>query len=199
MNVPTTVLLAALGLASACRGPARYVWAKDLPAASLSDPADLIRPGDLLLVRVWNDGSPGARTQVRGDGRISLPFLGDVSAAGMSPSDLARTLQVKLSRYVKEPRVTVALEEERLVPVSVLGEVANPGTYDLTEGSGVLQALASAGGMTPWANDDRIFVLRRAAGEAKAARIRFTEEALSHGEDRSASFRVRRGDVVVVE
>ena len=199
MKIPTTVLLAVLGLALACRGPGTYVWAKDLPATSLSDPGYLIGPGDLLLVRVWNDESLGGRAKVRSDGRISLPFLDDVSAAGLSPGDLARALEVKLAGYVNQPRVTIALEEEKLVAVSVLGEVAKPGVYDLTAGSGVLQALASAGGMTPWASGDRIFVLRRSGGEAKPTRIRFTEQALAQAEDRSASFRLRRGDVVVVE
>ncbi len=121
------------------------------------------------------------------------------AAAGMSPDALARALEVRLTGYVNAPRVTVALEEEKLVAVSVLGEVAKPGSYDLTAGSGVLQALASAGGMTPWASNDRIFVLRRSGGEARPTRIRFTEEALAHGEDRSSAFRLRRGDVVVVE
>jgi polysaccharide export outer membrane protein len=199
VKIPTIVLLAALGLASACRGPGTYVWAKDLPATSLSDPGYVIGAGDLLLVRVWNDEALGGRAKVRSDGRISLPFLDDVAAAGLSPGDLARALEVKLTGYVNAPRVTVALEEEKLVAVSVLGEVAKPGVYDLTAGAGVLQALASAGGTTPWANGDRIFVLRRAGGEAKPTRIRFTEEALAHAVDRSAAFRLRRGDVVVVE
>ncbi len=201
MKIDTTrvFLLAVLGLSSACRGPGAYVWAKDLPAAALSDPGYVIGPGDLLLVRVWNDETLGGRAKVRSDGRISLPFLNDVSAAGMSPDDLAHALEVKLTGYVNAPRVTVALEEEKLVSVSVLGEVTKPGVYDLTAGSGVLQALASAGGMTPWASSDRIFVLRRAGGEARPTRIRFTEEALAHAEDRSSAFRLRRGDVVVVE
>ena len=192
-------LLAALGLSSACRGPGGYVWAKDLPPAALSDPGYVIGPGDLLLVRVWNDETLGGRAKVRSDGRISLPFLNDVAAAGMSPGDLAHALELKLTEYVNAPRVTIALEDEKLVSISVLGEVTRPGVYDLTAGSGVLQALASAGGMTPWASSDRIFVLRRAGGEARPARIRFTEEALAHAEDRSSSFRLRRGDVVVVE
>ncbi len=193
------ILLAAVALSSACSHGGSYVWAKDLPASAMSDPGYLIGAGDLLMVRVWNDESLGGRAKVRSDGRISLPFLDDVAAAGMSPDALARALEVRLAGYVNAPRVTVALEEEKLVPVSVLGEVAKPGVYDLNAGSGVLQALASAGGMTPWATSDRIFVLRRAGGEARPTRIRFTEEALAHAEDRSSSFRLRRGDVVVVE
>lgn len=203
MKIPLNrvFLLAALGLASACRhASGEYVWARDLPGAALSDPGYVIGPGDLLAVRVWNDETLGGRTKVRSDGRISLPFLDDVSAAGMSPGDLARALEVRLAAVVNAPKVTVALEDEKLVAVSVLGEVVKPGVYDLAAGSGVLQALASAGGTTPWASGDRIFVLRRATGgQARPARIRFTQDALSRAEDRSAAFRLRRGDVVVVE
>ncbi|HET8538661.1 MAG TPA: polysaccharide biosynthesis/export family protein [Anaeromyxobacter sp.] len=197
---PTGVfLLATLGLSSACRTAGSYVWAKDLPAAALAEPGYVIAPGDLLLVRVWNDETLGGRAKVRSDGRISLPFLDDVAAAGMSPGDLARALEVRLAGYVNAPRVTIALEEEKLVAVSVVGEVARPGVYDVAAGAGVLQALASAGGMTPWATANRIFVLRRAGGEARPSRIRFTEQALARAEDRSSAFRLRRGDVVVVE
>jgi polysaccharide export outer membrane protein len=81
-----------------------------------------------------------------------------------------------------------------------MGEVAKPGVYELLAGSGVLQALASAGGTTPWASDDRIFVLRRtAAANGRPQRIRFTRDALARAEDASSGFRLRRGDVVVVE
>jgi polysaccharide export outer membrane protein len=197
-HLSTVSLLGALTLASGCSHAGRYVWAKDLPASV--EPGYVIGPGDLLLVRVWNDETLGGRAKVRSDGRISLPFVNDVAAAGLAPGELARTLEAQLAGYVNGPRVSVALEEEKLVAVSVLGEVAKPGVYDLPGGSGVLQALASAGGTTPWANGDRIFVLRKAAAaEARPARIRFTQAALARAEDRSASFRLRRGDVVVVE
>lgn len=201
MNIDTirVILVAALGLSTACGHAGSYVWAKDLPASAMSDPGYVIGPGDLLMVRVWNDDALGGRAKVRSDGRISLPFLDDVAVGGMSPDKLARFLELRLAGYVNAPRVTVALEDEKLVAVSVLGEVTKPGTYDLTAGAGVLQALASAGGMTPWASSDKIFVLRRNAADARPTRIRFTEEALAHAEDSSASFRLRRGDVVVVE
>jgi polysaccharide export outer membrane protein len=150
-------------------------------------------------VRVWNDETLGGRAKVRSDGRISLPFLDDVAAAGLRPDDLARALEVKLATVVNAPRVTVSLEDEKLVAISVLGEVAKPGVYDLTAGAGVLQALASAGGPTPWASADRIFVLRKTGGDARPMRIRFTRDALARAEDRSSAFRLRRGDVVVVE
>ncbi len=201
MNIPAIrpFLLAALVLSSGCASTGKYVWAKDLPASALSDPGYVIGPGDLLAVRVWNDETLGGRAKVRSDGRISLPFLDDVAAAGLRPDDLARALEVKLASVVNAPRVTVSLEDEKLVSISVLGEVAKPGVYDLAAGAGVLQALASAGGPTPWASSDRIFVLRKAGGDARPTRIRFAQAALARAEDRSSAFRLRRGDVVVVE
>ncbi len=196
---PVLLLAAVLPLASACRHAGDYVWARDLPPAPASDAAYVIAPGDVLGVRVWNDEGIGGRARVRSDGKISLPFVEDVAAAGISPRELARALEVRLAGYVNAPRVTVVLEDERQVSVSVLGEVARPGVYDLVAGAGVIQALASAGGTTQWASSDRIFVLRRAADGAKPQRIRFTRDALARAEDRSATFRLRRGDVVVVE
>jgi polysaccharide export outer membrane protein len=193
------LLVTVLGLSSACRHAGEYVWARDVVADSAADPPYVIAPGDVLAVRVWNDEGLGGRTKVRSDGKISLQFVDDVPAAGLSPRDLARSLEVRLAGYVNAPRVTVALEDEKLVSVSVLGEVAKPGVYDLLAGSGVLQALASAGGMTQWASDDGIFVLRRKPEGGPPLRIRFTHDALARAEDASATFRLRRGDVVVVE
>ena len=194
-----TPLLAALALSLACRTAGDFVWARDLPRASTAE-AYAIAPGDLLVVRVWNDDNLGGRARVRSDGKISLPFVDDVPAAGIGPRDLARALELKLTGYENGPHVTVALEEEKLLSVSVLGEVAKPGVYDLAAGSGVLQAIASAGGLTPWATDDRVFVLRRNPdGGPRPLRIRFSREALERAQDSSAAFRLRRGDVVVAE
>lgn len=198
---PTRTLLfvAALSLGSACKHAGEYVWAKDLPAGK-ADAGYAISPGDVLVVKVWNDETLGGHAKVRSDGKISLPFVNDVPAAGLAPGDLAHTLELRLVGYVNAPHVTVALEEERLLAVSVVGEVAKPGLYELHAGAGVLQALAAAGGTTPWANDDRIFVLRKNPdGGPRPQRIRFTRDALSRAEDGSASFRLRRDDVVVVE
>lgn len=185
---------------SACRHAGEYVWVHDLPASAASDPEYLISPGDVLAVRVWNEETMSGRARVRSDGKISLPFVNDVAAAGLSPNALAKALELRLVPIVNRPHVTVALDEERLLPVSVVGEVARPGVYDLLAGSGVLQAVASAGGMTQWASKDRIFVLRRASESGEQPlRIRFSYEALSRAERLAAGFRLRRGDVVVVE
>jgi polysaccharide export outer membrane protein len=157
-----------------------------------------ISPGDLLAVRVWNQESmsnPHAR--VRDDGKISVPFLQDVEVAGATPTDLSQKLQAKLKTYVVNPVVTVTVEELRALRVSVTGEVAHPGQFELERGAGVLNALAAAGGLTDYAHRDRIFVVRN--GDAKPVRIQFRYAALASAEGKAGTFRLRPGDVVVVE
>lgn len=176
---------------------------EDIPESPPVDAEYRIAVGDVLGVRVWNQDSMSIdRARVREDGRISLPFLQDVEVLGQTPSDLANRLQVELKAYVVSPVVTVTAVERRPTRVSVLGEVVRPGQYDLERGSGVLVALAAAGGLTPYAHKDRVFVLRYgywADGNRDPARIRFEYSRLAEGRRPAATFRLEPGDVVTVE
>jgi polysaccharide export outer membrane protein len=179
-----------------------YVWADDL--SEPAHPADaeyVIAPGDVLGVRVFNQEGMSGRARVRPDGKISLPFVNDVEAGGQTPAALARRLQSRLKEFINNPVVTVSLEEAGPIQVSVLGEVAHPGVFPVQSGANVLQALAAAGSLTPFASRDRIFVLRKTPPGSKVplVRVRFTYQKLAHAEGRSAAFRLRDGDVVVVE
>jgi polysaccharide export outer membrane protein len=136
---------------------------------------------------------------VRSDGKVSLPMVNDVVAAGKTPSSLGAELQVRLKEYINTPVVTVSLEEMRPLLISVLGEVARPGVVTLDPGSGVLQGLAAAGGLTDFANKDGLFVLRKMPGEAAPSRIRFTWDSLTRGEGKGARFALVPGDIVVAE
>ncbi len=201
---PDILLLLGAALATgACRHIGEYIWVDDV-AVEQSRGAPLeyvIAVGDLLNVRVWNQDAMSARARVRSDGKISLPFLNDVEAAGLQPAVLARRLQTRLKDYVVNPVVTISLEEAKPLQVSVLGEVARPGVYPIEPGAGVLNALAAAGGMTDFASKDRIFVMRRGywADNPNPVRIRFTYQALSQAQGRAAGFRLKADDVVVVE
>ena len=184
-------------LLSACTSLGQYTWVNDYSAQpSPVEKEYVIKPGDVLQIRVFNQEGMSARAKVRNDGKISLPFLNDVTASGHSPNSFAKELQLKLKEFIKVPVVTVSLEETRPVMVSVLGEVARQGGYQVETGTGVLQLLASAGGLTELAHKDRIFVLRR---DPDPVRIRFSFESLSRLDNRASSFRVQSGDVVVVE
>jgi polysaccharide biosynthesis/export protein len=189
-------LLAGLALAG-CHAPSAAgpgIWFKDYQQpADPSTGTYAIGPGDLLDVRVFGQEGMSSRPRVRSDGMISLPFLNEVQAAGLTPAALANEVKGQLKAFVVAPVVTVSLEEQAPCSVSVVGEVTKPGLYRLDPRSGILQALAAAGGLTEFAARDRIFVLR------DRARIRFTFEALTQGQSGAVDFRLRSGDVVVVD
>src|SRR5260370_415615 len=189
-----------LGVAAAvsCAQVGPYVWVDDYAPAAEVDPGGEYRiaPGDLLAVSVYHEEGMSTHERVRQDGKVSVPLLHDVQAAGLSPRTLAEQIQARLKEYINVPRVTVAVEETHPMTVPVLGEVAHPGQYPLERGAGVLAALAACGGLTEFAHRDRIFVLRR---NPSPVRIRSTFEALSRGQGRAAPFRLPAGDVVVLE
>ena len=163
-----------------------------------------IAPGDVIGVRVWNQEANSVdRVRVREDGKISMPFLNDVEVGGMEPTDSARRLEVKLKTYITTPVVTIVLHERRPLRVSVLGKVGRAGVYDSsTTDSSVVHALAAAGGLTAFADEDRVFVLRNgywADGPSGPGRIRFRYQDVRAGRPPAATFLLRVGDVVVAE
>jgi len=136
------------------------------------------------------------KTRVRNDGKVTLPFLNDVEAAGQTPVSLAASLQKRLKEYLSAPNVTVSLDEPRPNTIPVTGEVNKPGIIPLEPGAGLLAAIAAAGGLSPFASTDRIFVIRQLPAPA---RIRFSYKELQNGDRKSVSFQLRQGDAVVVE
>ena len=191
-------IIAAVLAAGCLHDTGRYVAVEDYTEPG-TDPEYVIKAGDMLFVRVFQQDNMSARSRVRADGRISLPFLNDVVAAGFSPQVLASQLQTRLKDFLSNPVVTVSLEEVRQLTVPVLGEVGRPGNYNLEQGAGVLQALASAGGFTPYARKD-IYVMRP-TGKPKEPplRLRFEWSALFKGEGKGPLFALRPGDVVMVD
>jgi len=195
--------LAALAALAACAAPGEYVRVEELPAgAGAADAEYRIGPGDVLSVRVWNQEAMSLpRARVRDDGKISVPFLQDVEAAARTPAELATVLKARLQAFVVTPVITVTLEELRPLRIPVMGEVVHPGVFELDRKAGVLVALAAAGGFTEFAHRDRVHVLRYQVplGAPAPLRVRFDYAALARGERAAASFRLRDGDVVVVD
>lgn len=194
-----TPLLLAAALCAGCAHTDGYTWVDDLGPTELTPPPDayVIAPGDVLSVRVLNQDPMSTRTRVREDGKISMPFLRDIEVAGMTPQVLGEQLQTRLKDFVNNPVVTVALEEPRPIAISVIGEVSKPGVYPISPNTGVISALAAAGGLSDYASRGRVFVLRRTSDDVE--RIRFRYDELLEGGGKSALFTLRRGDVVVVE
>jgi polysaccharide biosynthesis/export protein len=183
------LLLSLVGCSSA-----GYVWAHELPE---SRPVDeyVIAPGDLLNVRVFEQDNLSTHARVRSDGKVAVPFLGDVEVRGKTPALVSTELEARFKHYVVSAAVLVTVEETQATSVSVLGEISHPGIYTVDPSSGVLQALAAAGGFTDYASRSSIYVVRRSS----AQRIRFTYASLMQAEGRAATFRLHAGDVVVVE
>lgn len=194
--------LLTLALTLGCASAGKFTWVDELPlppAAPVTPRAYLIAAGDLVSVRVFNQENMSARERVRPDGKVSLPFLNDVLAAGLTPNALAAQLQTRFKDYINNPIVTVSLEEQRPLAVPVTGEVVRQGVIPLEPGSTVLQALSAAGGLTDYGGRDRIYVLRpQGRGEAPL-RIRFTWKGLSRAEGRAGTFLLQHGDAIVVE
>jgi polysaccharide export outer membrane protein len=139
--------------------------------AATSRPADdaadyRMVPGDKLRIEVYKDPQLSQSLQIRPDGKITLPLVGDVAAAGATPRQLATQLTDRLREYVTAPVVTVIVAETMPAMVYVMGEVNSPGAQPLTEPRTVLQALAVAGGFRDFANTKKIRILRKGPGGA---------------------------------
>lgn len=181
---------------SGCASIGEFQWVSELPRTEKVNEQDfLIRETDMVTVRVYKDDQITTVQRVRPDGKITVPMAGEFVARGKSPAVLGKEIEGKLKSVLVSPVVTVTVEQAAQVTVSVLGQVRNPGAFNMDLGSNVLQALASAGGLNDYASSDRIFVLRR--GLTKRVRFRFSD--LTDGDKASINFGLQAGDVVVVE
>jgi polysaccharide export outer membrane protein len=160
------------------------------------DSTYLIGPEDVLDISVWKEPDFTRAVPVRPDGKISLPLLNDVQASGLTPIQLARTLTVMLRKYVTQPQVTVIITQINSRRVYVLGEVNRPGALSLLPHMTVLEALASAGGFTPFAKEKKIYVLRNQSG--KQNRYPFNYKEAMRGGALQRDFPLVPGDTIMV-
>jgi polysaccharide export outer membrane protein len=152
----------ALGVAAlvGCSSLGHYVWVQDYEQSGQPQKGFVIRPGDVIQMRMFGQEQFNTRAKVREDGRISLPLLNDVEAAGYSPMALGQQLETRYKDFVKVPAVTISVEEVRPLAVSVAGEVVRAGVVSAERGATLLHVLLLAGGPNDFAHRDRIFVLR---------------------------------------
>ena len=175
-------------------GPADDTKASPTPATT--DPAYVIGPEDVLDINVWKEPDVSRVVPVRPDGRISLPLINDVQAAGMSPQQLAKTVTEKLRKYFNEPQVTVIVTAINSQRVFVVGEVLRAGAFPLIPGMTVLQALSSAGGFTTFADVKKIHVMRLRDG--KHIELPFNYRDVLKGDNPDQNIKLEPGDTVVV-
>jgi polysaccharide biosynthesis/export protein len=194
MRIPALVAVVLAAAVVACSSGARYVWVNHLPPDQATDEY-VIGSGDLLGVRVYNQENLSTHARVRSDGKITMPLVGEVEVRGKAPGAVSKDLEARLKEFMVSPTVTITVEETQPTSVTVIGQVVHPGIYTVDATSGVLQALAVAGGFNDYASRDSIYVVRRSS----AQRVRFTFADLTQLEGQAAMFRIRSGDVVVVE
>ncbi len=144
---------------------------------------------------MWKNESLSAEMPVRPDGMISLPLLNDVQAAGLTPMQLRDLLVTRLSEYMPAPEVSVMVKEVRSPKISILGEVAHPGRYDLKGRTTVLDLLALAGGLTEFASRSRIVILRGTGPGPGRVRFDYDKALRDGGGD---NLDLRPGDIVLV-
>jgi polysaccharide export outer membrane protein len=158
----------------------------------------VIGPGDILRVSVWKNPELSVEAvPVRPDGKISVPLLSDVQAAGLTPEELKELLTRSLAEYVQNPDVTVVVTQILSKRVHVLGQVARPGAVVINQDMRVIDAIAIVGGFGPFADKDDIKVLRRSEGGG-TVEYRFDYDAFMRGRGVEGNILLMPGDTIVV-
>ncbi len=151
---------------------------------------------DNLLISVWQEPDLSLPVVVRPDGMITLPLINDVSAVGLTPKELQMLLVERLQGFLNDPHVTVLVESIQSRRFYLLGEVTRPGVFPLPEHQTILGALLEAGGLTPFAKSESIYVLRQTG--AKAQRIPFKFKKALKGDNGGQDVELLPGDTIVV-
>ena len=190
--------LAALLIAAGCSylpwsGPGGKL-AGEFPQPAL----DSYRIGcsDVLEVQVWKEVELSRPVIVRSDGRVSLPLLGDVAAAGKTTGDLSAELAKGWRRFVENPVVTVSIIQPNSAKFYVMGQVMRPGEYSLPRALTVVQAISTAGGFTEWANERRLVLIRRLGGQEQHLRVDY--KRIVSGDRPQDNCLLLPGDTIVV-
>ncbi len=178
--------------ANAGRPPA----APDVRSSASAVPPDyVIGADDTLKITVWKEPDMSVELPVRPDGKISVPLLDDVQAAGMTPMQLSGSIRERLKKYIADPRVTVVVTAMNSQRVYVLGEVLHTGPMALLPGMTMLQALSGAG-FTQFANVKGIYLLRRVNGQQ--TKIPFNYKDAIKGRNNQQSLVLKPGDTIIV-
>ena len=160
------------------------------------DPTYVIGPQDVLDISVWKEPEVSRVLPVRPDGKISLPLLRDVQAAGLTPSQLEARITEGLTGFITAPDVTVIVTAINSRRIYIVGEMTRPGAYPLLPGMTVLQALSNAGGFTQFANTKNIYVLREENG--KQMKYPFNFKEVVKGKKSEQNINLKSGDTIVI-
>jgi polysaccharide export outer membrane protein len=142
--------------------PAGTTAPTDLPSGNArAEAAYIIGPNDVLAINVWKEPEITRSLPVRSDGKISLPLIGDVQAAGRTPMQLEEDISARLKDFITNPQVAVIVEQINSQKFNILGQVARPGSFPLTAGTTIVDAIAVAGGFKDFAKKKGVYLLRQ--------------------------------------
>lgn len=167
------------------------------PGSRGHDNTYVIGADDMLSINVWKEPEFTESIPVRSDGKISMPLIGDIAAAGRTPLQLEQTISSQLKTYITNPNVTVMVMKINSQNYNVLGRVAKPGTYPLLSGTTVLDAIAAAGGFLDFAKQKSMYVLRQSPNGGET-RIPFNYKDVIKGRHPGENIRLQVRDTVVV-
>lgn len=162
----------------------------------MADPGYRLGPEDVVMISVWKDENLTREAIVRPDGMVSFPLIGDVPAMGHTVEDVRQDIAKRLARFVPNPHVSVAITKLQSYKVYVIGRVTKPGEYLVGHYTDVLQALSLAGGLTPFASENDIKVIRREHADQRVFLFRYGD--IQKGRDLNQNILLEPGDVVMV-
>jgi len=186
----------ALGQAATQARPAAGAQQQKVPEGVATPAGYIIGADDLLTIRFWGDTQLSVDVVVRPDGKISVPLLNDIQAAGLTPEQLNVTLEKAAAKYIADPDATVIVREIRSRKVYVIGQVGKPGPLPLNSDLTVVQALSAAGGLLEYANKTDIGILRKENGRDR--RIKFNYNDFVKGKNVQQNITLQPNDTVVV-
>ena len=185
------------GLLAAQQPPAASPNASASVPAATPVPADyVIGTDDVLTIVFWREKDLSGEVAVRPDGRISLPLLNDIDAAGLTPEQLRLRVTEAASKLLEEPTVTVVVKQINSRKVYITGQVGKPGPYPLTGLTNVVQLITMAGGVLEYADEKNISILRTENG--RQVRLRFNFDEVKKGKKLEQNILLKPGDSVIV-
>ncbi len=173
--------------------------AADVPVAEAraADKDYALQPGDLLDISVWKERDLQKDVLIRPDGEINFPLVGSIHAAGKSVEQLQSELTARLTKYVPNPVISIAIKQTQGYKIYVIGKITRPGEFTTNRNVDVMQALSISGGPTPYAAVNKIKILRRDEnGQIKS--FPFEYSRVEKGKDLEQNITLRSGDTVVV-
>lgn len=177
--------------------PAKATPATDASAGKPHDDSFVIGNDDVLAINVWKEPDISRSIPVRSDGKISLPLVGEVQAAGQTPLKLEKDIASKLQSYISEPEVTVIVQQINSQKFNILGMVARPGSYAIANSPTVLDAIALAGGFRDFAKQKSIYILRQNP-DGGQSRFPFNYKDVVSGKNLSQNIKLQARDTIVV-